>query len=50
MKSYDLTIKDDLFSLGMIVLMIIGKGTPERLYNWKQKDKYLNGNMNLKYI
>ena len=28
MKSYDLNIKDDLFSLGMIILMIIGKGKP----------------------
>lgn len=36
MKAYDFNITDDLFSLGLIILMIIAGGKPENFYTWQK--------------
>ena len=43
-------INDDLFSLGLIVLMIVTKGKPEDFYYWHKTDKIFVGSINLKHI
>lgn len=50
MKPYEFNISDDLFSLGLIILMIIAKGSPDNFYSWHTTDKFLAGSFKMKYI
>lgn len=50
MKPYEFNLTDDLFSLGLIILMIIARGTPAHFYAWHASDKFLAATFNLKYL
>ena len=49
-KPVDASINDDLFSLGLIVLMIVAKGNPEDFYLWHKTEKVFVGSINLKHV
>lgn len=49
-KPIDASIDDDLFSLGLIVLMIVGKSQPEDFYLWHKTEKVFVGSVNLKHV
>jgi Na+-transporting NADH:ubiquinone oxidoreductase subunit NqrD len=50
MKAYEFNISDDLFSLGLIILMVIAGGRPENFYSWQKTEKFLVGSFNMRYI
>lgn len=50
MKPYEFNLADDLFSLGLIILMIIARGTPDHFYAWHATDKFLAGSFKMKYL
>lgn len=50
MKPYEFNLSDDLFSLGLIILMIISKGTPDHFYSWHATEKFLAGSFKMKYL
>jgi hypothetical protein len=49
-KPSDSSIYDDLFSLGLIILMIIAKGNPANFYTWNKSERILLASFNTKYI
>ena len=50
MKPTEFTIHDDLLSLGLIVLMIVTKSTPQHFYHWKSTERLFTGALNVKFI
>ena len=49
-KPVGTSIKDDLFSLALIVLMIVSGRKPQYFYFWQKTDKVVIGSFNVKHI